>query len=59
MSGLLGGSSKLPPVPDPEAIPELPEEAGTDETKPRRKSRKELIVTGDLAPETRKKRLLG
>ena len=49
---------KLPPVADPEPIPELT--VDTDETKGRKKvSRAETIITGELAPATTKKTLLG
>lgn len=50
---------KLPPVADPEPIPELT--VDTDETKKgkKRPSRGETIITGELAPVTTKKTLLG
>ena len=50
---------KLPPAADPEPIPELT--VDTDETAKGRKkvSRAETIITGELAPATTKKTLLG
>ncbi len=51
-------SVKLPPVTDPEPIPELSVDTGETEKK-KRKSRSETIVTGELEPVTTKKFLLG
>ena len=50
---------KLPPVADPEPVPELT--VDTDETKKGRRkvSRAETIITSELQPVTTKKTLLG
>jgi hypothetical protein len=51
-------SIKLPPIPEPEAVPQL---SGEEEEKPRKKrrGRTETIITGELEPVTTKKTLLG
>ena len=54
-------SVKPPPIPAPPAVPEVGEDVG-DEAARRARRRKgfgQTIVTGDLAPQTGKKSLLG
>jgi len=62
MSGLLGGggSVKAPPVPKTPPVPTVDEdEVGTQAKKKRPRGRQETFLTGDLVPETDKKKLLG
>lgn len=60
MGGLFSSpkSVKLPPVPDPEPIPELSVDTGETKKK-KRTGRSETIVTGELEPVTTRKFLLG
>lgn len=50
---------KAPPVPPPLAIPDVGEEVGDQARKKRPRGRRETFLTGDLTPETQKKRVLG
>jgi len=51
---------KPPPVPPPQAIPEVAEEAKDIARRRRPKGRQETFLTGNLIPETTgKKKLLG
>lgn len=51
---------KPPPVPEPEPLPELMTEEAKEETnRRRRRGRRKTVITGELVPETEKKRLLG
>ena len=61
MSGLLSKPKvvKPPPVPPPLPIPQVSEEVGTQARRRRPRGRRETFLTGDLIPETEKKRVLG
>lgn len=62
MSGLIGGSTKAikPPAPTPPAaIPEVGEEVGDIARRKRPRGFRETFLTGDLIPQTGKKRVLG
>ena len=63
MSGLFGGGGsktvKAPPVPPPPPIPEVGEEVGEQARRKRPRGRRETFITGDLVPDTEKKKLLG
>lgn len=48
-----------PPVPPPPAIPEVGGEAGDIARRKRPRGRRETFLTGELVPETEKKRVLG
>lgn len=50
---------KAPPVPPPPAIPDVGEEPGEIARRKRPRGRRETFLTGDLIPETSKKRVLG
>ncbi len=50
---------KAPPVPPPLAIPEVGEETEDIARRKRPRGRRETFLTGDLVPETEKKRFLG
>lgn len=53
-------SAVKPPAPTPPpAIPEVGEEVGDIARKRRPRGRQETFITGELVPETDKKRLLG
>ena len=52
-------SPKLPPVPAPEAIPETASPEEQRKFRKKRSGRAETIITGELAPTTNKKTLLG
>ena len=61
MSGLLGGKPKAvqpPPVPAPPATPVVGEEVEDIARRRRPRGRRETFLTGDLIPETGKKRKL-
>lgn len=59
MGGMFGGGSKpkLPPKPDPQAIPETQMESVDDATRGQRKKKgySSNIITGNLAPGKGKK----
>ncbi len=61
MGGLLTRPKavKAPPVPPPLAIPEVGEEVGEQARRRAPRGRRETFLTGDLIPETEKKRFLG
>jgi len=64
MSGLFGGGGRSkpvqpPPVPPPEAIPDVAPETEEQARKKRPRGRRETFLTGDLVPETGKKKVLG
>lgn len=50
---------KPPPVPAPPPIPTVDEEVGDAARRNRPRGRQETFLTGDLIPETGKKRKLG
>jgi hypothetical protein len=60
MAGLFSTphKTKAPPLPPPQAIPELDEDEVKKSVRPR-KSRRYTKITGELEPETKKKKLLG
>ncbi|MCK5016954.1 MAG: hypothetical protein KAS32_07760 [Candidatus Peribacteraceae bacterium] len=51
--------AKPPPVLPPPAIPDVGEEPGEIARRKRPRGRQETFLTGDLIPETGKKRVLG
>lgn len=59
MGGLFSSPKtvKAPALPDLEQIPEIG--IDTDTTRRKRRGRGETVITGELAPETTKKTLLG
>ncbi|KKL12105.1 hypothetical protein LCGC14_2539110 [marine sediment metagenome] len=61
MSGLLSKPKpvKAPPVPPPVAIPDVGEEVGEQARRKAPRGRRETFLTGDLIPETGKKKVLG
>ncbi len=61
MSGLLSKPKvvKPPPVPPPLPVPQVGEEVGTQARRRRPRGRRETFLTGDLIPETEKKKVLG
>lgn len=61
MGGLLDKPKaiKAPPVPSSPPIPTAGEEVGDIARRKRPRGRRETFLTGDLIPETNKKRLLG
>ena len=61
MGGLFGRPKvvKPPPVPPPPAIPDVGEESGVIARRKRPRGRRETFLTGDLVPETGKKKVLG
>lgn len=61
MGGLLTRPKPVtaPPVPPPLAIPEVGEEVGEQARRKAPRGRRETFLTGDLIPETEKKRFLG
>ncbi len=59
MGGLFGKPVKAPPVPPPPAIPEVGPEAGEQARRKQPRGRRETFLTGDLVPETEKKKVLG
>ena len=62
MSGLLGSKPKVVQPAPPKPVPPIPtatEEAGEQARKKRPRGRRETFLTGDLIPETTKKRVLG
>ncbi len=61
MGGLLTRPKAVtaPPVPPPLAIPEVGEEVGEQARRKAPRGRRETFLTGDLIPETEKKRFLG
>ncbi len=50
---------KAPPLPAPVAEPDVGEEVGERARKKRPRGFRETFLTGDLVPETEKKRTLG
>ena len=61
MGGLFGSprTVKAPPVPPPPAIPDVGAEPEEIARRKRPRGRRETFLTGDLIPETGKKRVLG
>ncbi len=61
MSGLFGKPEtvKPPPVPITPPIPTVGEEVGEQARRKRPRGRKETFLTGELIPETEKKKVLG
>ena len=62
MGGLFGDGGKTvkpPPVPPPPAIPEVGEEVETIARRRRPRGRRETFLTGDLVPDTGKKKRFG
>lgn len=62
MGGIFSKAQKIaktPPVPPPLPIPQVGEEVGTQARRRRPRGRRETFLTGDLIPETEKKRVLG
>ncbi len=62
MSGLFGGKPKVvkPPIPTPPPpVPVVGEEVGDIARKKRPRGREETFLTGDLVPDTGKKKRLG
>lgn len=62
MSGLLdggGGSVKAPPVPKTPPVPVVEEGVKDTARKSLPRGRRDTFITGDLVPETKKKKLLG
>ena len=61
MGGLFGRPKtvKAPPVSPPPAIPDVGEEPGVIARRKRPRGRRETFLTGDLVPETGKKKVLG
>lgn len=51
--------AKSPPIPPPPAVPDVGEESGEIARRKRPRGRRETFLTGDLIPETGKKRVLG
>jgi len=54
-----GKPVKTPPIAPPEAIPDVSPETEEQARKKRPRGRQETFLTGDLAPETTKKKVLG
>ena len=50
---------KPPPLPPPPAIPDVGAEPGEIARRKRPRGRRETFLTGDLVPETGKKKVLG
>ena len=50
---------KPPPLPPPLAIPDVGEKPGEIARRKRPRDRRETFLTGDLVPETGKKKVLG
>ena len=61
MGGLFGRPKvvKPPPPPPPPAIPDVGEEPEDIARRRRPRGRRETFLTGDLVPETGKKKVLG
>ncbi len=62
MSGLFGGSPKVVKPTPPKPVPPIPtpsEEASEQAKKKRPRGFRETFLTGDLVPETGKRRKLG
>ncbi|KKM69682.1 hypothetical protein LCGC14_1448300 [marine sediment metagenome] len=61
MGGLLSQPKpvKAPPVPPPPPIPEVGPEVGEQARRKAPRGRQETFQTGDLIPETGKKKVLG
>ena len=62
MSGLLGGSPKVVKPTPPKAVPPVPtvsEEPGEQAKKKRPRGFRDTFLTGDLIPETGKKKVFG
>lgn len=61
MGGMFGRPKvvKPPPPPPPPAIPDVGEEVEDIARRKRPRGRRETFLTGDLIPETGKKRVLG
>jgi hypothetical protein len=61
MGGVFGKPKtvKAPPPPPPPAIPDVGVEAEDIARRKRPRGRRETFLTGDLIPETTKKRVLG
>ncbi len=61
MGGLLQKPKPItaPKLPPPLAIPEVGEEAGDIARRKQPRGRRETFLTGDLIPQTEKKRTLG
>ncbi len=61
MSGLFdgGGDIQAPPVPKTPPIPTVDERVEDIARRKRPRGRQETFLTGDLIPETTKKRILG
>ena len=50
---------KAPPVPPPLVVPDVSEDVETQARRRRPRGRRETFLTGDLVPETGKKKVLG
>ena len=62
MSGLIGGKPKTvktPPARAPLAVPQVGEEVETQARRKRPRGFRETFLTGDLVPETDKKKVFG
>lgn len=61
MGGLFSSPKtvKAPPPPPPPAIPDVGEEVEDIARRKRPRGRRETFLTGDLVPETGKKKVLG
>jgi len=59
MSGGAPKTIKPPPVPPPQAIPDVGEETEEFARRKRPRGRQETIITGELIPDTGKKKVLG
>jgi hypothetical protein len=61
MGGMFGRPKvvKPPPPPPPPALPDVGEELEDIARRKRPRGRRETFLTGDLVPETGKKRVLG
>ena len=61
MGGLFGRPKtvKAPPVPPPPPIPDVGAEPEVIARRKRPRGRRETFLTGDLVPETSKKKVLG
>ena len=51
--------AKAPPLPPPPAMPDVSEKPGEFARRGRPRGRQETFLTGDLVPETGKKKVLG
>lgn len=61
MGGMFGGGGSVkPPLPTaPPALPEVGEEVGDRARRKAPSGRRATFLTGDLIPETKKKKVLG